>query len=222
MDLSVSTFYLPFDEIRGRTAALESAGIDMFHVDFMDGNFVQNLGMGIQDLDALRRCTKKVLDVHLMVREPGRYVQLMADHGADIVYIHPEACLQPASVLQHIRSAGMKSGIAVSPSVSIPTVEELLPLCDWVLVLGVNPGFANQPYLPHVEKKAVRLAQMSRQYGCRVIMDGAITLEIVERLTPQGILSYVLGNRVLLEHDPAEYAACVERVRRVEGGAAAP
>lgn len=213
MKLSVSTFYLPFDEIREQIAALENAGIDMFHVDFMDGNFVQNLGMGIQDLDAVRRCTKRPVDVHLMVNDPDRYIQLMADHGADVIYVHPEACLQPAAVLQHISRLGLKCGIAVSPSMSIPTVEELLPLCDYVLVLAVNPGFANQSYLPYVESKAIRLAEMSGKHGYTVIMDGAVDLEAVKRLSPRGISTYVLGNRILLEHDKTEYAKYVQKVR---------
>jgi len=90
MELSVSTFYLPFDNIREEVTALDQAGVDMFHVDFMDGNFVANLGMGIQDLDAVRRCTKKTVDVHMMVKDPDRYVELMAAHGADVIHIHPE------------------------------------------------------------------------------------------------------------------------------------
>lgn len=213
MKLSVSTFYLPFSEIRSHINALDDAGLDMFHVDFMDGNFVQNLGMGIQDLDAVRACTAKPVDVHLMVNDPDRYIQLMADHGADVIYIHPEACLQPAAVLQHISRLGLKCGIAVSPSMAVPTVEELLPLCDYVLVLAVNPGFANQSYLPCVEDKAARLAALSRQHGFTVIMDGAIALDAVKRLVPQGIDAFILGNRILLEHDKAEYGACVQTIR---------
>lgn len=215
MKLSVSTFYLPFQDIRAEIEALDHAGVDMFHVDFMDGNFVENLGMGIQDLDAVRACTDKTVDVHMMVRDPDRYIELMASHGADVIYVHPEACCQPAAVLQHIRRAGCKCGLAISPSVSIPTVEEMLPLCDYVLVLAVNPGFANQSYLPYIEDKAGRLAQMGRQYGFTVIADGAIDLPAVERLHALGVDTYVLGNRILLEHDKSEYASCVEKIRAV-------
>lgn len=213
MKLSVSTFYLPFLNIRQEIAALDQAGIDLFHVDFMDGNFVENLGMGIQDLDAVRGCTDKPVDVHMMVRDPDRYVDLMADHGADVIYIHPEACSQPAAVLQHIRRAGRKCGLAVSPSMSIPTVEELLPLCDYVLVLTVNPGFANQSYLRFVEEKAARLAALSRSRGYELIMDGAIDLRAVETMSRRGADGFVLGNRVLLEHDLSEYAEQVQIIR---------
>lgn len=215
--LSVSTFYLPFDEIREQITALDRAGVDMFHVDFMDGNFVENLGMGIQDLDAVRRCTDKPVDVHMMVREPDRYVQLMADHGANVIYIHPEACLQPAAVLQHIRALGLKAGIAMSPSMAVPTVEELLPLCDRVLTLAVNPGFANQKYLPYIEPKAARLAAMSRTCGgYDLIVDGAVDLPAIERLSARGVKGFVLGNRVLLEKDKSEYTRGVELIRAAE------
>ena len=215
MQLSVSTFYLPFDKIREEVSALDDAGIDWFHVDFMDGNFVANLGMGIQDLDAVRRCTEKTIDVHMMVQEPGRYVELMAQHGADIIHIHPESAIQPAAVLQQIHRLGVKCGIAVSPSVSIATVEELLPLTDYVLVMSVHPGFANQSYLTHVERKALRLAAMQEMYGYQVMMDGAVDLEVISRLCGKGISAYVLGNRVLLDREKEYYAEAVRSIRAV-------
>lgn len=213
MKLSVSTFYLPFNNICQEISALDKAGIDMFHVDFMDGNFVENLGMGIQDLDAVRSCTEKPVDVHMMVQDPDRYVELMAEHGADIIYIHPEACRQPAAVLQHIRRIGRKCGLAVSPSMSIPSVEEMLPLCDYVLVLAVNPGFANQTYLPYAEGKAARLAALGREMGYKTVMDGAIDLNAVKTMSARGVNGFVLGNRVLLEHDLSEYAEQVRTIR---------
>lgn len=224
MRLSVSTFYLPFDNIRAEIASLDQAGVDQFHVDFMDGNFVENLGMGIQGLDAVRRCTDKTVDVHMMVRAPERFVGLMADHGADIIYIHPEACGQPAAALQRIRDAGCACGLAISPSVPVPAVEELLPLAEHVLVLSVNPGFANQSYLPGVEQKAVRLAALGRERGFCVMVDGAVDLAAVRRLYPQGIDAYVLGNRILLERDKSEYADAVCAIRAIgeeTGGAGA-
>ena len=216
MELSVSTFYLPFDNIREEVTALDQAGIDMFHVDFMDGNFVANLGMGIQDLDAVRRCTKKTVDVHMMVKDPDRYVELMAAHGADVIHIHPESTAQPAAVLQHIRRLNLKCGLAVSPSVSIATVEEMLPLVDYILLMSVNPGFANQSYLHHVEDKAIRLAEMRHRYGYKVMVDGAVDLEAISRLYPHGVEAYVLGNRVLLNYEKEQYANAVCAIRNVE------
>ncbi|MCI8690138.1 MAG: ribulose-phosphate 3-epimerase [Oscillibacter sp.] len=215
MQLSVSTFYLPFDQIREEISALDKAGVDWFHVDFMDGNFVDNLGMGIQDLDAVRRCTEKTIDVHMMVQSPERYVELMAEHGADIIHIHPESAKQPAAVLQRIRRLGLKCGVAVSPSVSIASIEELLPLTDFILLMSVNPGFANQSYLEHVEKKAVRLAAMQETYGYTVIMDGAVNIEAISRLCGKGISAYVLGNRVLLDRKRECYAEAVRSIRAV-------
>ncbi len=215
MLLSVSTFYLPFDNLRREIAALDDAGADLFHVDFIDGNFVENLGMGIQDLAAVRRCTEKPVDVHMMVCRPGRYVELMADHGADIIHIHPESDPHPAAVLQKIRRLGLKCGLVVSPGTSVATVEELLPLSDYVLVMSVNPGFANQSYLTNVEDKAIRLASMQERYGYTVMMDGAVDLDAVRRLHRHGITAYVLGNRVLLNRDKENYAEAMREIRRV-------
>ena len=110
--LSTSTFYLHADQLGEEVESLSRAGVDSFHVDLMDGCFVQNLGM-------VRRHTDRLVDVHMMVRAPGRYIQQIAEHGADIIIIHPEADDHPAATLELIRKQGCKSGIAVNPGTSL-------------------------------------------------------------------------------------------------------
>ncbi len=132
---------------------LEGAGADIFHIDIMDGRFVPNFGMGLQDLEYVCGHASVPVDVHLMIEDPGAYVERFVDLGAKIVDVHPEADRHPARTLQKIRDKGAKAGLAVNPGTAVETVLPLLPLADHVLVMTVNPGFAGQKYLDFVEEK---------------------------------------------------------------------
>ena len=120
-----------FANLEKDTKDLEVAGVDIFHMDIMDGSFVPNFGMGLQDYELIRSVTDKPLDVHLMVQNPSNYVEMFSDLGADIIYIHPEADIHPARTLDKIRAKGKKAGIAINPGTSIEAVIELLPLVDY-------------------------------------------------------------------------------------------
>lgn len=133
-----------FANLEKDTKDLEVAGVDIFHMDIMDGSFVPNFGMGLQDYELIRSVTDKPLDVHLMVQNPSNYVEMFSDLGADIIYIHPEADIHPARTLDKIRAKGKKAGIAINPGTSIEAVIELLPLVDYFMIMTVNPGFAGQ------------------------------------------------------------------------------
>ena len=136
-----------FSKLQDEVEKLDKAGIDIFHIDFMDGSFVPNFGMGLQDFDMVRASTQKKVDVHLMIQNPSKYVEMFATRGADIIYIHPEADQQAARTLEDIRKLGKKAGIAINPGTAVETIFELLPLVDYVMVMTVNPGFAGQKYL---------------------------------------------------------------------------
>lgn len=217
--LSVSAFYLPVDRIAEEVEALDRAGVDLFHVDLMDGGFVGNLGMSMQDLDAIRRHTKRPIDVHMMVNDPARYIGLAAEHGADILYVHAEADRHPAATLAAIRALGCMSGLAVNPGTSFAQVEELLPLCDYVLLMTVNPGFAGQSYLDFVEPKIKRFAAGQARWGYTVMIDGGVTPAVIARLAKQGVRGFICGNRVLLGQQ-APYDRIVPRIRAAAEGKA--
>lgn len=214
--LSTSTFYLQADRLAEEIKALDDAGVNSFHVDLMDGNFVENLGMSIQDLDAIRRHTDRLIDVHMMVRAPGRYIRMVAEHGADIITIHLEADDHPAATLEAIRKLGCKSGIALNPGTSLCAAEELFQLCDYVMLMTVNPGFAGQTYLEYVEPKIIRCAAMQRQQGFTLMVDGGVTWDALKRLIPYGVRGFVCGNRVLLEQGKP-YQEIVTRIRSITG-----
>ena len=210
--LSTSTFYLHADRLGEEVESLSRAGVDSFHVDLMDGCFVQNLGMSFQDLDAVRRHTDRLVDVHMMVRAPGRYIQQIAEHGADIIIIHPEADDHPAATLELIRKQGCKSGIAVNPGTSLGAVEELFQLSDYVILMTVNPGFAGQTYLEYVESKIIRCAAMQELHDFMLMVDGGVTWRALERLIPYGVRGFVCGNQVLLEQRQT-YQEIIKRIR---------
>ena len=156
------------DEIK----ALDEAGVDIFHCDIMDGTFVPNITMGLMDLKTIRKYTKKPVDVHLMIENPGEKVDWFLDAGADIVYIHPESERYVVKTLAHIKSRGAAAGIAINPDTSLATVEEMLNLCDYVMVMTVNPGFAGQKFIQFTKNKVRALAELKEKYGFKLMIDG--------------------------------------------------
>ena len=186
-----------FGALKREMEALEKAGIDLYHLDVMDGKFVPNFGMGLQDIQYICGQGKKPADVHLMIEDPGNYVELFAGLGAKIIYIHPEADTHPTRTLQKIIDAGAKPGIAINPGTSIGTVEELLYLSEYVLVMTVNPGFAGQKYLDFTDYKIEKLSAFKEKYGFEMVMDGAISPERIASLSRKGVKGFVLGTSSL-------------------------
>ena len=186
-----------FDNLKKEVKELDAAGTDVFHIDIMDGVFVPNFGMGIQDFVSVRNATDKLVDVHLMITNPGNYVDLFADLGADIIYIHPEADLHPARTLNKIKDKGKRVGLAINPGTSVATIEPLLHLTDYVMVMTVNPGFAGQTYLSYVDEKIEELVQLKEKYGFEIMVDGAISPERIETLSNKEVDGFVLGTSAL-------------------------
>ncbi|MFL2138977.1 ribulose-phosphate 3-epimerase [Desemzia sp. FAM 23991] len=186
-----------FGSLEREVFKLDEAGTDIFHIDIMDGVFVPNYGMGLQDFEFIRKTTSKLVDVHLMVTNPGDYVEKFADLGADIIYIHPETDSNAARTLDKIRSKGKKAGIAINPGTSVETIKELLVLVDYVMVMTVNPGFAGQKYLGYVDQKIEKLLEIKEQLNFEVMVDGAISPEVIDNLSSKGVKGFVLGTSAL-------------------------
>ena len=183
--------------LRDEVASLEEGGIDGFHIDIMDGQFVPNFAMGLEDLRYIRRASKKPLDVHLMIKKPDSYLKLFTDCNVDVIYVHPEADYHPSTTLQHIIEAGVTPGIAIYPGTSIESVLELLYIADRVLVMSVNPGHAGQIYLPYVGQKVERLLELKDKYKFKVYWDGACGMDKIETFAPKGVDGFILGTTVL-------------------------
>lgn len=176
---------------------LEAAGADIFHIDIMDGNFVPNFGMGLQDVEFIVKKADKPVDVHLMIEDPGRYVEKFADMGVSIIYIHPEADIHPMRTLQKIVDKGVKAGIACNPGTASVTVEPLLPLCSYVMVMSVNPGFAGQCYIESVDKKIKEFVELQKSYPYEIMMDGACSPKKIKDCSQMGVKGFVLGTSAL-------------------------
>lgn len=186
-----------FNNLASTVRELDEAGTDIFHIDIMDGRFVPNFGMGLQDVQAIRASTNKLVDVHLMIEDPVNYIKLFTDLGVDIIYFHPEADLHPARTIDLIHKNGVKAGIAINPGTSIETIKSLLPIIDYVMVMTVNPGFSGQKYLSYIDEKIEDLSKLSSKYDYQIMVDGAISPERIKTLNEIGVTGFVLGTSAL-------------------------
>ena len=216
-ELTASMMCANFGNLEREVRELEAAGIDSFHIDIMDGRYVPNFAMSLNDMRYIRSATDKLLDVHLMIEHPNTHISLFLNslHKGDTVYIHPEAEYHPSTTLQKIIDAGMVPGIAINPGTSIETVMEMLQIVDKVLVMSVNPGNAGQMYLPYVGKKIERLLKLRQDMSFEVYWDGACGPDKIKTFAPMGVKGFVLGTTVLFGKGRS-YADILKKVRELE------
>lgn len=200
-----------FGHLETEIKDLENAGIDIFHLDVMDGSFVPNFGMGLQDIEFICKHANKPCDVHLMIENPGDYIEKFAALGVDIIYIHPESDCHACRTLQKIKDANVKAGIAVNPGTSFETVKDLLYLCDYVMLMSVNPGFAGQKYLDFVTNKFEKFVDEASLYGgYKVMIDGACSPEKIRELSQIGVEGFILGTSALFNKGRSYQEICEE------------
>jgi ribulose-phosphate 3-epimerase len=175
--------------------------INWLHVDVMDGRFVPNITIGpliVRALADVKNDKHLTLDVHLMIEEPSRYVEAFVEAGADIVTVHVEAAKHLHRVVEQIKLAGAKAGVALNPATPLSAVEEILPYVDLVLVMSVNPGFGGQSYIPTSTDKIRRLREMmdSRQSRAWLEVDGGVNERTIQEAVDAGADVLVAGNAV--------------------------
>jgi len=180
---------------------LEDAGADILHIDVMDGHFVPNFGMGLQDIEFITDHARIPVDVHLMIDQPGHYIEKFALMGISIMYVHLEADQHITRTLQSIKDHGMKAGIAINPGTSIEAVKPILSLVDYMLVMSVNPGFAGQKYLPFVDEKIDGLHTLKDKYHFSLMLDGSCSPERIKILRDRGVDGFILGTSALFGKD---------------------
>lgn len=198
-ELTASMMCANYGNLEKEVRDLEEGGIDSFHIDIMDGRYVPNFAMSLNDMRYIARATTKPLDVHLMIEHPNNRISLFLDNlrPGDTVYIHPEAEYHPSTTLQHVINAGMTPGIAINPGTSVETVMEMLRIVKKVLVMSVNPGNAGQMYLPYVGKKITKLLSIKEDMDFELYWDGACSADKILEYAPKGVRGFVLGTTLL-------------------------
>lgn len=198
-ELMASMMCADYGHLEKEVKDLDQGGIDSFHIDIMDGRYVPNFAMSLNDMRYIAGATSKPLDVHLMIEHPNNRIGLFLGclRKGDTVYIHPEAEYHPSTTLQSIINAGMVPGIAINPGTSVETVMEMLRIVKKVLVMSVNPGNAGQMYLPYVGKKITRLLSIKEDMDFEIYWDGACSAEKILEFAPKGVKGFVLGTTLL-------------------------
>lgn len=198
LKLSPSILSADFANLGRDVAAVDQAGAHYIHIDVMDGSFVPNISFGIPVIKSIRKCTEKPFDVHLMIEEPGRYLEAFKDAGADIITVHAEACRHLHRTVQSIKALGLKAGVVLNPATPLSALDYILKDVDMVLLMTVNPGFGGQKYIPAMTDKirALRKIITDRNLDVDIEVDGGIDTRNLRMIIEAGANVIVAGSKV--------------------------
>ncbi|MFV0240456.1 MAG: ribulose-phosphate 3-epimerase [Lacrimispora sphenoides] len=198
LKLAPSILAADFKILGQQVAEVSEAGAQYIHLDVMDGAFVPSISFGMPVIGSLRSCTDRIFDVHMMVEEPGRYINDFKEAGADLICVHAEACTHLDRTINQIKEAGLKAGVALNPATSLSVLDFILPEVDMVLIMTVNPGFGGQKFIPYTLDKvrALRRICMERNLETDIQVDGGVTCENVRELIEAGANVFVAGSAV--------------------------
>ncbi len=203
-----------FARLGEQVTQLEAAGCRMLHVDVMDGHFVPNFTLGPPVVASLRKVTHMTLDVHLMIDDPDRYAPIFIEAGANQILVHQEVCPHLDRTLHMIREEGARAGVVINPSTPVATLDEVLDIVDYVLVMSVNPGFGGQEFIPNSLHKVRQLAARRRERGLHfpIEIDGGVTMENVSAVVDAGVEWVVTGSSIFHSVNPV---AAFQEMRRI-------
>lgn len=196
--LAPSILSADFSRLGEDLSLAERNGITMLHIDVMDGMFVPSISLGFPVIESIRKKTNMVFDVHLMIKEPERYVERFAESGADMITVHAEACLHLHRTIGQIRQLGVKCGVALNPAMPLSALDYVLEDLDMVLLMTVNPGFGGQSFIPAMYEKIETLRKQITEKGLStdIEVDGGIKVSNAERALRAGANVLVAGSAV--------------------------
>jgi ribulose-phosphate 3-epimerase len=214
IEIAPSILSADFARLGEDIAKVERGGARLLHVDVMDGHFVPNITLGPGVVKSVRKITKMLLDVHLMIADADRYAGAFIEAGADLVSVHQEACPHLDRTLHMIRDAGARAGVVLNPATPVATLDDVLDVVDFVLIMSVNPGFGGQKFIPRSLDKVRALAAARRQRGLefKIEIDGGVTLDNMAAIIGAGCDWLVAGSTVFGSEDPAARVAEMRRI----------
>ena len=197
-ELTASMMCANYGNLEQEVTALESGGIDSFHIDIMDGRYVPNFAMSLNDMAFIAQAAKKPLDVHLMIREPARYIGQIADCGADIITVHAEACTNLNYTIDLIKERELLAGVALNPATPLAGLQYILKRIDMVLIMTVNPGMGGQKLIPYTLDKVRDIKKFIDKNGLKtdIEVDGGVNFETMESVLNAGANIIVAGSAV--------------------------
>ncbi|MFH2091072.1 MAG: ribulose-phosphate 3-epimerase [Pseudomonadota bacterium] len=177
---------------------IEQAGADWIHIDVMDGQFVPNITYGPIIVDACKRASNLILDVHLMIEKPDLIIPEFAKAGAHYISVHAEACPHLHRTVQHIKSFGVKAGVALNPATPLASIKWVIDQLDFVLIMSVNPGFGGQKFINSSIEKIARLSELLKEQNSKAIIqvDGGINMQTIAQVSAAGATSFVAGSAI--------------------------
>ena len=204
--ISPSLLSADFGQLGRDIEMLNASECDWLHVDVMDGMFVPNISFGQPVVKHIKRYAKKPLDVHLMIMDPGRYVNDFKEAGADILTVHYEACIHLDRTLHAIKDTGMKCGVVLNPGTPVALLEDTIQLCDVVLLMSVNPGFGGQKFIENTYEKVRQLKALCNRKNpeCLIEVDGGVNTSNAPLLFAAGADVLVAGNAVFKSDNPQQ------------------
>ena len=211
--LSPSLLSADFGNLQRDIEMLNNSCCDWLHVDVMDGIFVPNISFGQPVVKHIKKYARKPLDVHLMIMDPGRYINDFKEAGADILTVHYEACTHLDRTLHAIRDAGMKCGVVLNPASPVAAIEDAVHICDMVLLMSVNPGFGGQKFIENTYKKVRQLRELCNRENpdCLIEIDGGVNMQNAAKLYELGADVLVAGNAVFKTDNPL---ATIEQLKQ--------